>query len=137
MKKRITSVMLAVGLISALGVAPAFGIAINGPNGEEATVVLDTGTAPDSNPAHGPLCGVAGGPADCDGGVSPNTTPAATNEPIDHPTNSLGLNAGAWNAVFGPGGMSNPNTPICGIRTVELPGLDDGTLGTNTCVTNV
>jgi hypothetical protein len=102
-------------LFTILAAAPAFGITLNGPDGV-ARVVLDIGDpgAGESNPAHGPLCGVDGGPADCPNGVDYDN-PGAPGDFIEHPTNHLGVNTGAWNAVFGPGGATNLNTPICGI----------------------
>ena len=121
-------------LFTILAAAPAFGITLNDPDGLGATTVLEIGTAPFSNPAHGPHCGAGDPNTVCVGGVS-NPVPGHE-APGIAATSTLGVNVGAWNAVFGPGGMSNDNTPICGIRTVEIAGLDDGTFGQNTCVTN-
>jgi hypothetical protein len=121
--------LLIIGSIAALFVlsaAPAFGIAMNRPDGTS-TIVLDIGdaSAGESNPAHGPLCGVNGGPADCPNGVQyDNPGRPGGDAPdafIPHPQNSLGINTGAWNAVFGPGGAANTNTPICGVNIVPIP----------------
>jgi len=138
--------LVIIGSITALFVltaSPAFGLTLNDPDGQGATTVNDIGEEGESNPAHGPHCGNTETGTICDGGVSQEVpghhAPGliTSREDTGDGVATLPFNVGAWNAVFGPGGMSNPNTPICGIRTVELPGLDDGTLGTNTCVTNV
>ena len=133
--------LLILGSIAALFVltaAPAFGLTLNDPDGEGATIVLDIGSPPNSNPAHGPLCGAGTLDTVCEGGVSspnPGLTPAGLIDTREGGgSGPLPVNAGAWNAVFGPGGMSNDNTPICGIQVEPLDGLDDGTFGTNTCV---
>ena len=132
-----------IGSIAALFVltaAPAFGISMNNRDGTS-RVVLDIGdgTAEDpSNPAHGPHCGAGDPDTVCEVGVSspvpghgaPGLIEARGDGGTDGP---LPVNVGAWNAVFGPGGMSNDKTPICGIGVDPLPGLDDGTFGTNTC----
>jgi hypothetical protein len=122
-------------LFTILAAAPAFGIAMNSPDGTS-RVVLDIGDAGagESNPAHGPLCGWNGGPANCPNGVQFDNPgePGAT-EPEDalaHPINSLGLNTGAWNAVFGPGGAVNTDTPICGVGIIPI-GAD---MDINNCV---
>jgi len=118
--------LLILGSIAALftimTAAPAFGIAMNNPDGT-VRVVLDIGDAGagQSNPAHGPLCGVNGGPADCDTGVQFDNPGKPGDGPIPHPTNLLGVNTGAWNAVFGPGGAANANTPICGVALDPIP----------------
>ena len=117
--------LVIIGSIAALFVltaAPAFGITLNGPDGV-ARVVLDIGDAGagQSNPAHGPICGVDGGPADCDKGVQFDNPGKPGDGPIPHPTNILGVNTGAWNAVFGPGGAANLNTPICGVLLDPIP----------------
>ena len=111
--------LVIIGSIAALFVltaAPAFGLSMNSPDGTS-RVVLDIGDAGagESNPAHGPLCGVTGGPADCPNGVQKDNPGKPGAGPIPHPTNLLGVNTGAWNAVFGPGGAANLNTPICGV----------------------
>ena len=131
--------LLIIGSITALFVltaAPAFGLTLIGPDGEP-RVVLDIGDAStgDSNPAHGPLCGVDGGPADCDKGVQYGN-PGRVSAPIPHSNNfNIEVNAGAWNAVFGPGGMTNDNTPICGVAIEPIGEEDNPTGGTyNTCV---
>ena len=128
--------LVIIGSIAALFVltaAPAFGLTLNRPDGEAKTV-LDIGDAGagESNPAHGPLCGAGDPGVVCEVGVSspnPGITPPGIAGTAD-----LGVNAGAWNAVFGPGGMSNDNTPICGVNVVPIVDLDDGTFGQNTCV---
>ena len=135
--------LVIIGSITALFVltaAPAFGIAMNNPDGT-VRVVLDIGDPGDpgdgngtSNPAHGPLCGVDDGPADCDKGVQKDNPGKPGAGPIDHPQNLLGVNTGAWNAVFGPGGADNDKTPICGVNVVPIVGLDDGTVAQNNCV---
>ena len=131
--------LVIIGSITALFVltaAPAFGITLIGPDGV-ARVVLDIGDAGDpevdgdgeSNPAHGPICGVALGPADCPNGVQKDN-PGRVSAPIPHSTNVNGLpNVGAWNAVFGPGGMTNTNTPICGVLIEPI----DAEGGLNVC----
>ena len=128
--------LVIIGSIAALFVltaAPAFALSINtGPPGDQtAKTVLNIGTAPESNPAHGPLCGDGAPDTICEGGVSspnPGLTPSGLAENSD-----LGINAGAWNAAFGPGGMSNLKTPICGVNVIPIVGLDDGTVAKNTC----
>jgi len=128
--------LVIIGSIAALFVltaAPAFGISMNSPDGT-ARVVLDIGDAGEgeSNPAHGPICGFEGGPADCPVGVQYDNPgkPGGDTAPLLHPVNSLGVNTGAWNAVFGPGGAANTNTPICGVL-VEPIGAD---ASINNCV---
>jgi hypothetical protein len=116
--------LVIIGSIAALFVltaAPAFGLSMNKPDGT-VRVVLDIGSPPNSNPAHGPLCGIDGGPADCDKGVQyDNPGRPGSDNPVTHPVNILGVNTGAWNAVFGPGGAANPNTPICGVALDPIP----------------
>jgi len=117
--------LVIIGSIAALFVltaAPAFGLSMNSPDGTS-RVVLDIGDAGagESNPAHGPLCGVTGGPADCPNGVQKDNPGKPGAGPIPHPTNLLGVNTGAWNAVFGPGGAANLNTPICGVLLDPIP----------------
>jgi hypothetical protein len=117
--------LVIIGSIAALFVltaAPAFGITLNKPGGG-ARVVLDIGdpSVGESNPAHGPICGVDGGPADCDKGVQFDNPGKPGAGPIPHPQHFLGVNTGAWNAVFGPGGAQNLNTPICGVGLVPIP----------------
>ena len=118
--------LVILGSILALFVltaAPAFGLAMNHPDGT-VRLVLDIGDPGDpgdgngtSNPAHGPLCGITDGPADCDKGVQKdNPGKPGSAEPVTHPVNILGVNTGAWNAVFGPGGADNDKTPICGVN---------------------
>jgi hypothetical protein len=109
--------LLIIGSIAALFVlsaAPAFGIALKGPDGTVRTV-LDIGTDPNSNPAHGPYCSLIV----CDGGVvdeNPGLTPGGLIATRDGGTGDVvPVNVGAWNAVFGPGGATNTNTPICGV----------------------
>ncbi len=124
--------LVILGSIAALFVlaaAPAFGLSVNtGPgHGDDTQTpkeVLSVGdaSAGESNPAHGPLCGVTGGPADCPNGVQKDNPGKPGAGPIPHPTNLLGVNTGAWNAVFGPGGMSNDNSAICGIVNTDPPG---------------
>ena len=119
-----------IGSIAALFVltaAPAFGISVNtgpghGDDTQTAKLVLDVGPLGESNPAHGPACGAnLVGAIECgDEGVS-TTNPGAPGLPIPSPVNGgdfgIDFNVGAWNAVFGPGGMSNDNSAICGIGT--------------------
>ena len=126
--------LVIIGSIAALFVltaAPAFGIALKNPSDGTVRVVLaigDPGGSEDgdgtSNPAHGPLCGVTGGPADCDKGVQKDNPGKPGDGFISHPQNFLGVNTGAWNAVFGPGGAANDNTPICGVALAPIP--EDG-----------
>ena len=141
--------LVIIGSIAALFVltaAPAFGLSVNtGPGHGDDTqtpkLIVDVGIAADgeSNPAHGPACGADLPPIQCDEGqgVAPNGTPAATNEPILHEVNGgdagINFNVGAWNAVFGPGGMSNDNSAICGIGTVGIPLAEGGFDPENTC----
>jgi hypothetical protein len=136
--------LVIIGSIAALFIltaAPAFGLTLNDHDGQGSRTPIDIGDPPESNPAHGPLCG-AGGPTDCgEVGVDhlvPGLTPSGllVSRGDGGTAGPLPFNVGAWNAVFGPGGMSNTNTPICGIRDEPLVGLDDGTFGTNNCVTN-
>ena len=133
--------LVIIGSIAALFVltaAPAFGLSVlTGPPGDQtAKTVLDVGTLGESSPAHGPACGAElFGAIECDKGVSHNDTPAATNAPIPHEVNNLteaeiDFNVGAWNAVFGPGGMSNPNSAICGVTDGDPAGAFDAD---NTC----
>ena len=112
-----------IGSIAALSVltaAPASALSVN--TGQGAKTVLDVGDAStgDSHPAHGPACGADLPPIQCDNGVSTDN-PGAPGDPIPSPVNGgdagITFNAGAWNAVFGPGGMSNDNSAICGIGT--------------------
>jgi len=126
--------LVIIGSITALFVltaAPAFGLSMNSPDGTS-RVVLDIGDSGEgeSNPAHGPLCGVNGGPADCPNGVQYDNPGKPGDGPIPHPTNLLGVNTGAWNAVFGPGGAANLNTPICGVLIEPI--AEDA--GINNCV---
>ena len=105
-------------------VVPASAIAVNTGNG--AKTVLDDGLNPSKSPAHGPLCGAGIGPVDCSDspGVSTDRWPLGL---IPHSTNTqIDFNAGAWNAVFGPGGSSNVNSAICGVTV-------DDTVWDNTC----
>ena len=122
-----------IGSIAALFVltaAPAFGISVNtgpghGDDTQTAKLVLDVGPLGDSNPAHGPACGAEefDGAIECgDEGVSRDLPlTAAPTDPIPSPVNDSDFpitnNVGAWNSVFGPGGMSNDNSAICGIGT--------------------
>ena len=125
--------LLILGSIAALFVltaAPAFGLSVNtGPGHRDDTqtpkTVLDVGPLGDSNPAHGPACGVGvplEGAIECgDEGVSTDNPGKPGEGPIHSPVNGgafgIDFNVGAWNAVFGPGGISNDNSAICGIGT--------------------
>jgi hypothetical protein len=113
-----------VALFTIATVVPASAIAVNTGNG--AKTVLDDGLNPVKNPAHGPLCGAGIGDVDCSEspGVSTDYPGRPGDGPMVHPTNSLGINAGAWNAVLGPGGTSNLNSAICGV-TVEDTTFDN------------
>ena len=99
MKKRITAVMLAVGLMTALGVAPALAITVDTGQGDKQVLnpVNEDGTA---NDAHGPICGEL----DCPN----NESPVGEQSPGALADNDLGINAGAWNGVF----QSNDNSAI-------------------------
>ena len=105
MKKRIISVMLAVGLISALGVAPAFAITVDTGDGEKQVLnpFNEDGTA---NDAHGPFCGeVEGTELEC----PHNGSPVGAQTPAGLSENPMGgVNLGAWNGVF----QSNDNSAI-------------------------
>ena len=122
--------LLILGAIAALltiaTVVPASAIAVN--TGHGASTVLDNGPPEASNPAHGPICGFDGAPITCTNGAT-NSQGAPADGPLRHPVSTLTFNAGAWNAVFGPGGISNENSAICGIKVV--PGPEDPD---NTCV---
>jgi hypothetical protein len=128
--------LVIIGSIAALFVltaAPAFGLSVN--TGQGAKEVLDVGSFGDSNPAHGPACGseffIGINAIDCgDQGVSSDDSTGATDEPIVSPVNEGVIwNVGAWNAVFGPGGILNENSAICGVGTTA------GTFDpNNTCV---
>jgi len=116
--------LLILGSIAALFVltaAPAFGLSVN--TGQGAKNVLDVNELGDSNPAHGPACGAdLVGAIECgDEGVSTDNPGKPGEGPIPSPVNGgefgINFNVGAWNAVFGPGGMSNDNSAICGIGT--------------------
>jgi hypothetical protein len=126
MIRRLLILAAIAALFTIVTVVPASAISMNNPDGT-VRVVLDIGVSStgDSNPAHGPLCGVNGGPADCDRGVQyDNPGRPGGDAPdafIPHPQNLLGINTGAWNAVFGPGGAANTNTPICGVNIVPIP----------------
>ena len=107
MRKRITSVMLAVGLISAFGVAPAFAITVDTGQGDKQVLnpVNDDGT---DNDAHGPVCGDINCPHNGSGvgfqypaGLADNDLSGGEVEVLD------GANLGAWNSVF-----SNENSAI-------------------------
>jgi hypothetical protein len=108
-----------VALFTIATVVPASAIAVD--TGNEAKTVLDDGLNPVKSPAHGPLCGAGIDPVDCSGspGVSTENPGRPGAGPMAHPTNSLGINAGAWNAVFGPGGTSNENSAICGVTVSD------------------
>ena len=136
--------LLIIGSIAALFVlsaAPAFGLTLNNPDGSGSRTVNDIGTSPLSNPAHGPHCGNIETGTVCDGGVSqevpghhaPGLITSRESTGGGTEGDILPVNVGAWNAVFGPGGMSNDKTPICGIR-VEPIVEDGGLFGTNTCL---
>jgi hypothetical protein len=108
-----------IAALSVLTAVPASGLTVN--TGQGAKTVLDVGALGESSPAHGPACGAdLVGAIECDNGVSTDT-PGAPGDPIPSPVNGgeagINFNAGAWNAVFGPGGMSNDNSAICGIGT--------------------
>jgi hypothetical protein len=135
--------LLIIGSIAALFVlsaAPAFGLTLQTGPDNTTRVPLDIGdgtTEDPSNPAHGPHCGAIG---TCSVGVSQEVpghhAPGliTSRESTGGGTGGiLPVNVGAWNAVFGPGGMSNDKTPICGIR-VEPIVEDGGLFGTNTCL---
>ncbi len=119
--------LLILGSIAALftimTAAPAFGLSVN--TGQGAKQVLDVNDASvgESNPAHGPACGAdLVGAIECgDEGVSTDNPGKPGEGPIPSPVNggdeNINFNVGAWNAVFGPGGMSNDNSAICGIGT--------------------
>ncbi len=121
--------LLILGSILALFVltaAPAFGLSVN--TGQGAKEVLKVGPLGESNPAHGPACGAdLVGAIECEDangegeGVSTDNPGAPGDGPIPSPVNggdeNINFNVGAWNAVFGPGGMSNDNSAICGIGT--------------------
>ena len=116
--------LVIIGSIAALFVltaAPAFGLSIN--TGQGAKEVLDVGPLGESNPSHGPACGAdLVGAIECgDEGVSTDNPGKPGEGPIPSPVNGgdagINFNVGAWNAVFGPGGMSNDNSAICGIGT--------------------
>jgi len=129
--------LVILGSIAALFVlaaAPAFGLSVNtGPgHGDDTQTpkeVLSVGdaSAGESNPAHGPACGADLPPIQCDEGQGVSTdNPGAPGDPILSPVNGgdagIDFNVGAWNAVFGPGGMSNDNSAICGIVNTDPPG---------------
>jgi hypothetical protein len=105
-------------LFTIVTVVPASAIAVEtGPDGTPQTV-LDNGPQEESSPAHGPICAFDGGPKlTCTSGAT-NSQGAPAGHPLLHPVSSLGINAGAWNAVFGPGGVRNLNSAICGIVVV-------------------
>ena len=118
--------LLVLGSIAALftimTAAPAFGLSVN--TGQGAKQVLDVNDASvgESNPAHGPACGAGlAGVIECDKGVAYDNPGKPGQGPIASPVNGgdagITFNVGAWNAVFGPGGMSNDNSAICGIGT--------------------
>ena len=116
--------LVIIGSIAALFVltaAPAFGLSIKTGNpNEPVKTAVDIGTFGESNPAHGPACGaqffVDISAIDCELGVSSDDSTGATNDEMVSPVNAgIIWNVGAWNAVFGPGGMSNDNSAICGV----------------------
>jgi hypothetical protein len=118
--------LLILGSIAALFVltaAPAFGLSVNTGQGAKEVLSVGNAAAGESNPAHGPACGADLPPIQCDQGQGVSTdNPGRPGEgPMPKPgnTGSAGItfNVGAWNAVFGPGGMSNENSAICGIGT--------------------
>ena len=116
--------LLILGSIAALftimTAAPAFGLSVK--TGQGVKTVLDVGPLGESNPAHGPACGIGApliGAIECgDEGVSTDN-PGAPGDFIPHSVNEsevgINFNVGAWNAVFGPGGFRNTNSAICGI----------------------
>jgi hypothetical protein len=109
--------LLILGAIAALltiaTVVPASAIAVNTGHGSE--TVLDPGTPAAANDAHGPSC--ANIPSGC---VHNEGSAAAAGATSDVPGLG-GPNMGAWNAVFGPGGISNENSAICGVTTTTPP----------------
>jgi hypothetical protein len=123
--------LLILGTIAALftimTAAPAFGLSVNtGPPGDQtAKQVISVGDFENgkSNPAHGPACGAQDlvdlGAIDCQNSPGVSTdNPGRPSAPIPSPVNEgVTVNVGAWNAVFGPGGMSNDDSAICGIGT--------------------
>jgi len=116
-------------LFTIVTAVPASAIAVNkGNTGDPAQTVLPNGPAEFSSPAHGPICGSEGAPITCTNGAT-NSQGAPADGPLDHPQSSLGFNAGAWNAVFGPGGIGNEHSAICGINVI--PSAEDPD---NTCV---
>jgi hypothetical protein len=121
--------LVIIGSIAALFVltaAPAFGLSVNTGQGPKTVLDVNDATMGESNPAHGPACGAEEltGAIDCDKGV-PRGNPGAAGDPIPSPVNSsesdpeITFNVGAWNAVFGPGGITNVNSAICGIGTTD------------------
>jgi hypothetical protein len=100
MKKRIISVMLAVGLISALGIAPAFAITIDTGQDDAKQVLSPTNDDGTANDAHGPKCG----DLDC----PHNASPVGEQHPGGISNDFGDQNVGAWNGV----GQSNDNSAI-------------------------
>jgi hypothetical protein len=87
-------------------------------------IAVDTGQGPldaldpaGPHDAHGPSCGTLGETEDV-GCVHHDGSLAANTNTSDVPGLG-GRNFGAWNAVFGPGGVSNLNSAICGITTIH------------------
>ena len=114
--------LLILGAIAALftiaTVVPASAIAVNTGHGWE--TVLDPGTPAAANDAHGPFC------FNIPAGCVHNEGSAAAAEHTSYVPGLGGPNMGAWNAVFGPGGISNENSAICGIwATGAAEALDD------------
>jgi hypothetical protein len=142
--------LVIIGSIAALFVltaAPAFGLSVNtGPGHGDDTqtpkevISVGDASAGESNPAHGPACGAGlTGAIECDEGqgVSTDNPGKPGQGTILHEVNGgdagINFNVGAWNAVFGPGGMSNTNSAICGIGTVGIEIIDGGFDPENTC----
>ncbi len=109
--------LLILGAIAALftiaTAVPASAIAVDkgGPNGGAVSVIVPQfGPHGGPNDAHGPACGTidAGTPDGCFNHTSPEAAIAAT---AVVPGLNLGINLGAWNAVF----QSSDNSAICGI----------------------
>jgi hypothetical protein len=126
MTRKLLILAAIAALFTIMTAVPALSIAVN--TGDGAKTVLDNGLPEASNPAHGPICGFDGAPITCANGAT-NSQGAPADGPLPHPVSTLTFNAGAWNAVFGPGGISNLNSAICGIKVV--PGTEDPD---NTCV---
>ena len=118
--------LLILGSIAALftimTAAPAFGLAVEtGPDDDKTVRVPMDNEVEDgeggfiSHNAHGPICGALN---EGDKPCRNNNSKAGPVYPpgfADQGRPAGGANLGAWNSVFGPGGISNPNSAICGV----------------------